>query len=68
MEWNSNTLDELSSLKAARRDLGERLRVGDMRASIVRVLAQREALIAGIFIGILFGLLARLTQVVLIEV
>jgi hypothetical protein len=68
MEWNSNTLDELSSLKAARRDLGERLRVGDMRASIVGVLAQREALIAGIFIGILFGLLARLTQVVLIEV
>ena len=40
MEWNSNSLDDLTGLKVARKDRGERLWVGDMRASVIRMLAQ----------------------------
>ena len=31
----------------------------DMRASIMRVLAQREALMAGVFVGILLALVTQ---------
>jgi len=63
---NCNSLDGLTGLKTARRDRGDRLWVGDMTASLQRVLAQREALMAGVFIGILLALLARLTQILLV--
>jgi hypothetical protein len=66
MEWNSNSLDGLADLRAARRDTEERLWVGDLRASVPRVLAQKEALMVGIFVGLLLALLARLIQVLLV--
>jgi hypothetical protein len=65
-EWNSNSLDGLTGLKSARREGGEVLWLGDIKASVRRVLLQREALMAGMFIGILMALVARLTQALLI--
>lgn len=66
-EWNAKSLDGLNGLRAARRDLGERLWLADRKASLMRVLAQREALMAGILIGVLLAFLSRLSQAFLIN-
>ena len=62
MEWNAKSLDGLSGLRAARRDLGERLWLADRKAAVMQVMAQREALIAGILIGIILAFVARLGE------
>ena len=59
MEWNAKSLDGLNGLRAARRGLGERLWLEDRKTFLVRILAQREALMTGIFIGVLMALVAR---------
>jgi len=62
MEWNAKSLDGLDGLKSARRDLGQSLWLGDLKARGGRVLAQKEALGSGVFIGISLVLIAGLLQ------
>ncbi|CAM6102778.1 unnamed protein product [Calypogeia fissa] len=46
-EWNSDSLDGLTGLRAARRGRGDILWYTDLRASLRRILAQREAVAFG---------------------
>ncbi|PSS22101.1 hypothetical protein M430DRAFT_99469 [Amorphotheca resinae ATCC 22711] len=62
MEWNSHSLDGLNGMRSARRESGERLWFGDMKARAKRILAQREALLVGIIMGFLLALMARMGQ------
>lgn len=60
-KWNSGSLDGLPGLKAARRDQGEVLWVGDLKARIRRLAGQREAMLVGVVIGmVIFGVLQAL--------
>jgi hypothetical protein len=68
MEWNFNSLYNLTGLMAARRDRGERLWVGDMNPRARMVLVQRNVLMAGVFIGILLALLVRAAHVLVVRV
>jgi hypothetical protein len=49
-------------MRSARRESGERLWFGDMKARAKRILAQREALLVGIIMGFLLALMARMGQ------
>ena len=50
--WNASSLDGLTGLRSARRDVGERLWLTDLKAHVRRLAAQREALLFGIGIGV----------------
>lgn len=63
---NKRSLDDLPGLKSARRDGGERLWIEDARAKAVRIAGQKEALVAGIFIGVLIVFASMLMQVLVI--
>lgn len=52
-ETNVTSMDGLPGLKAARRGVGERLWVGDARAWMMKVLAQREAILVGFSLGVM---------------
>jgi len=60
---NAYSLDGLPAMKVARRTKGESLWVAHVKASIVRVLAQREGLVLGIVIGIMIMLSLRMESV-----
>ncbi len=62
MQWNAKSLDGLHGLRSARRDLGQRLWLEDRKASLMTILAQKEALSLGIVIGVLLALIARFGQ------
>ena len=51
-QWNADSLDGLTGLRAARRKNGERLWVTDLRARYRRVMGQREARVVGICGGV----------------
>lgn len=57
--WNSSSLDGLTGLRVARRDAGERLWYTDFKARVRRLVAQREAVLFGIGIGVLLGLVLQ---------
>ena len=59
-EWNARSLDGLPGLRRARKDNGEWLLVGDVRAQTRRVLAQREGIVVGLLLGVLVGLVTGL--------
>lgn len=59
---NLRSLDGLPGLKSARRDAAERVWVEDARAKAGRIWRQREALVAGIFIGVLVAFLGGLLR------
>jgi hypothetical protein len=59
-EWNYDSLDGLTGLKAARRDRGEILWVTDLQAWFRRVMAQREALAFGFVLASILSLIAQL--------
>ncbi|TVY81255.1 Pyridoxamine 5'-phosphate oxidase family protein ustO [Lachnellula suecica] len=63
---NLRSLDGLPGLKTARRDAGERFWIEDVKAKGAKVSGQKEALVAGIFIGILIAVLAGLLQALLV--
>lgn len=50
-QWNHSSLDGLPGLKVARRDRGEVLWVGDLKAWSRRVVGQREAVLVGVVVG-----------------
>lgn len=58
--WNARSLDGLTGLRSARRDTGETLWVGDLKARGRRILAQQDTLVVGMLVGILLLLLAQL--------
>jgi hypothetical protein len=64
--WNSHSLDGLNGLRSARRSGGESLWLGDIRARVKRVLAQRESLMVGLVVGVLLVLLAQYVQELLV--
>ena len=66
-KWNSHSLDGLNGLRSARRSSGESLWLGDIRARVERVLAQRESLTVGIVVGVLLVLLAQYGQALLVK-
>ena len=60
-QWNHNSLDGLPGLKVARRDRGEVLWVGDLKARVRRLAGQREALLVGVVMGmVLYSVLQAL--------
>ncbi|TVY43341.1 Pyridoxamine 5'-phosphate oxidase family protein [Lachnellula occidentalis] len=59
---NLRSLDCLPGLRTARRDAGERFWLEDARAKISMIVGQKEALVSGVFIGVLLALLAGLLQ------
>lgn len=61
-EWNYDSLDGLTGLKAARRDRGEVLWVTDLQASFRRIVAQREALVFGFVLAMILSIIARLAE------
>lgn len=64
--WNARSLDGVPGLRSARRDLGERLWLTDRTAWLRRILAQREALVFGVVVGVLLTLVARVGQTALV--
>jgi hypothetical protein len=64
---NAYSLDKLTAMRTARKDSGERLWLGDLKASARRIMAQREALTAGILVGILLSLILRFGQAFLVS-
>ncbi|KAG5974561.1 hypothetical protein E4U58_002834 [Claviceps cyperi] len=56
---NVTSLDGLSGLRASRRDAGERLWLGDVRAWIVRRACEREAMAVGFVLATLLSLLLK---------
>ncbi|TVY94174.1 Pyridoxamine 5'-phosphate oxidase family protein [Lachnellula willkommii] len=62
MKNNARSLDGLRGLRTARRDAGERFWVEDARAKVGLIVSQKEALVSGVFIGVLIALLGRLLQ------
>jgi hypothetical protein len=66
MEWNAKSLDGLNGLKAARRNRGERLWLTDTQATMTRIMAQREAVVFGIFIGVFMAFWASVGQAYLV--
>lgn len=56
---NTRSLDGLVALRTARMGNGERMWFGDAKARTKRILAPKDSVIAGIFIGILLVLLAQ---------
>lgn len=61
-EWNYDSLDGLTGLKAARRDKGEILWLTDLGAWFRRIMAQREALAIGFIIASVLFICARLVD------
>lgn len=59
MSNNAKSLDGVPGLRTARRDLGERLWWTDRTARARRILAQKEALVVGLFLGVLLAFLAQ---------
>ena len=62
-QWNADSLDGLTGLRAARRKNGERLWVTDLRARYRRVMGQREAR----WWGFVEGLVTMLVLVAMYE-
>jgi hypothetical protein len=60
IETNLDSLDGLPGLRVARREAGEVLWLGDAKARMKRVLAQREGIVAGVGMTLLLLLLVRL--------
>lgn len=58
-EWNAKSLDGLPGLRVARRDAKERLWLTGTKAHVQRVVAQREALLLGIGIGMILMLVVE---------
>ncbi|KAG5973716.1 hypothetical protein E4U55_000313 [Claviceps digitariae] len=56
---NVASLDGLPGLRASRRDAGERLWLGDWRARMARLAAEREALAVGFVVAMLLSWLLR---------
>lgn len=52
-QWNADSLDGLTGMRAARRNAGERLWLTDTKAHVRRVTHQKEALLLGVCIGIM---------------
>lgn len=61
-EWNYDSLDGLTGLKAARRARGEILWVADLQASFRRITAQREALAFGFVLATILSIVAKLVE------
>jgi hypothetical protein len=57
---NTRSLDGLVGLRTARRGIGERLWIGDVRAYARRVLAARESVLVGVVLGVFLVLLVQL--------
>ncbi|MCJ1486410.1 hypothetical protein MMC06_006587 [Schaereria dolodes] len=55
-EWNSSSLDGLPGLRVARRDMKENVWIMDAKAKVRRISMQRDALTAGMIMGILMVL------------
>lgn len=65
MEMNAKSLDGLPGLRAARKDLGHRPWVDDVKARAHAVWAQKEALGVGVLVGLLISFVMGLGQVFL---
>lgn len=61
-EWNYDSLDGLTGLKAARKARGEILWVTDLQASFKRIMAQREALAFGFILATILSIISKLVE------
>lgn len=61
-EWNYDSLDGLTGVKAARRARGEILWVTDLQAWFKRIMAQREALVFGFVLATILSIIAKLLE------
>lgn len=61
-EWNSNSLDGCPGMRAAMRDRGETVWLALAKARMRRTLAQKEALIVGIVLGVVLLLGFQMLQ------
>ena len=57
--WNLDSLDGLPGLRSAMRDSGRSFWVMEMKATLGRIGAQREALGLGILVGVLMTILLQ---------
>lgn len=57
---NTRSLDGLVGLRTARRGIGERLWLGDVRARVQRVMAPRESVFLGMILGTMLVFMAQL--------
>ena len=57
---NAYSLDGLTGLRTARRGIGERLWLRDIQASAKRILAPKDSIIVGVFVGVILVLLLQL--------
>jgi hypothetical protein len=62
---NAYSLDGLTGLRTARRGIGESLWLGDTKARMRRILAPRESVVTGVFLGIMLVLLVQFMAVAL---
>jgi len=63
---NLRSLDGLPGLRTARRDAGQRLWVEDAKAKVARIVRQKEALGAGVCIGVLIVLFVQFLEALVV--
>ena len=61
-EWNSSSLDGCPGMRAAMRDHGETVWLALTKAKMRRMLAQKEALMVGIMLGVVLLLGLQMLQ------